>query len=108
MKGKPTIADLEADGRIAPGFEDRAARRRAAETVWQELKTAARRIGSVEVVSGAEQQMRISRERGGEVKLWRKGDRFAIAFEGKVIGDYDPDEIITALMAVDSAAPDVA
>lgn len=71
---------------LAPDERARADVRRGADLGWLDLKREAAGWGTVEVVSGLDQQMRVTHASGAEVKIWRRGNAFAVAVNGTVLG----------------------
>lgn len=72
---------------FTPAERARSDARRSADLAWLDLK----RTPGAEVVSGFEQQLRIRAE--PEVKIWRRGDRFAVAIGGRIVGDFDGHDL---------------
>jgi hypothetical protein len=82
-RARPRV-EGEADKR-SPETKARAKLRQAADLGWLDLKREAAKVGTVEIVSGIDQQMRLTHP-DGEIKLWRQGDYFGAAVGNVLLG----------------------
>lgn len=82
------------------GLQARRRERQRAEIGWLVVKAGMRAAGDAEIVSGIDQQIRAAARPDGqdgqrvEIKVWRKGNRFALAVDGHVAGEGHAEDVL--------------